>query len=156
MPDSGAPLPHGFPDGFGEGPREADAVLLLRCLLGITPRDLFALIWRVGGASAARTAILRGSAGSDHDRAFLADADPGAIRDRIGAAGARFAAPGDPEYWPAFLRLADPPVGIFVRGSRSRTATIVSRSSARVGRRRPAGRSRPTSRAGSRPRAWWS
>ncbi|HUL86522.1 MAG TPA: DNA-processing protein DprA [Actinomycetota bacterium] len=139
MPDSRAPLPHGFPDGFGEGPREADAVLVLRCLLGITPRDLFALIWRVGGASAACTAILQGSAGSDHDRAFLAGADPGAIRDRIGAAGARFAAPGDPEYWPAFLRLADPPVGIFVRGQpladgHDRVALVGSRRPTPTGR----------------------
>ncbi|HTG48446.1 MAG TPA: DNA-processing protein DprA [Actinomycetota bacterium] len=109
-------MEHGFPRGFGRGAAHADAVLVLRCLLGITPRELFALIWRVGTAAGALAAIERGEAGSDNDRAFLAGADPARIRADLASAGARFAAPGDAEYPPAFLRLADPPVGIFLRG----------------------------------------
>jgi DNA processing protein len=43
-------------------------------------------------------------------------ADPRSIRERVDDAGARFVPPGDPDYWPAFLRLADPPAGVFLRG----------------------------------------
>jgi DNA processing protein len=109
-------VPSGFPDGFGNGRGEADAVLLLRCLLGTTPRSLHAAIWDAGGASRTVDRIRRGRAGSDNDRAFLATADPDGIRAGLAEAGARFAKPGDAEYWPAFLRLPDPPVGVFVRG----------------------------------------
>ena len=116
MPDSRAAHPPGFPSGFGEGADEADAVLVLRCLLGITPRDLYDLLWRTGGAAASLSAIRAGVAGSDNDRAFLQSTDVAAIRARIRSAGARFASPGDPDYWPAFLRLPDPPVGVFLRG----------------------------------------
>jgi DNA processing protein len=108
--------PSGFPDGSGRGPGEIDALLLLRCLLGPTPRSLHALIWRTGSASLALRSIRAGDAGSDNDRAFLADADVDAVRRSLDRAGARFAAPGDPDYCPAFLRLADPPVGVFARG----------------------------------------
>jgi DNA processing protein len=106
-----------FPPGFGRGRDERRSALLLRCLLGITPRTLAEVIGREGSASAAAAAIRRGAAGSDADRAFLRDADPDAIAAGVTACGARLALPGDPDYWPAFLRLADPPVGIFVRGA---------------------------------------
>ena len=49
-------------------------------------------------------------------------------------AGARFARPGDPEYWPALLRLDDPPVGVFCRG---RPLSPEHRRVAIVGSRRP-------------------
>ncbi len=111
-----APVPAGFPDGFGRGPKETDALLLLRCLLGPTPRSLHALIWATGSASRALARIRTGGAGSENDRMFLQDADVGEIRRGLDRAGARFAAPGDPDYCPAFLRLADPPVAVFVRG----------------------------------------
>ena len=91
-------------------------MLLLRCLLGATPRSLHALIWQTGSAIRALDRIRRGGAGSDNDRAFAAAANVSAIRESVRDAGARFAAPGDPDYWPTFLRLADPPVGVFVRG----------------------------------------
>ena len=113
MPDE---VPAGFPDGFGQGPGETDALLLLRCLLGPTPRALHALIWGTGSASRALARIRARGAGSDNDRAFLANADVGVIRRRLDRVGARFAAPGDPDYCPAFLRLADPPIGVFARG----------------------------------------
>jgi DNA processing protein len=108
--------PFGFPSGFGRGPVERDAALLLRCLLGPTPRSLHALIWQTGSASRALDRIRRGKSGSKNDRVFLAGADPAVIRERLAETGARFAAPGDADYWPSFLRLCDPPVGVFVRG----------------------------------------
>jgi len=138
-PAAERPRPEGFPSGFGEGPGEADAVMLLACLLGITPRVRHELLWREGSASAAVEAIRGGVAGSDNDRAFLRNADPARIHSRIGAAGARFAPPGDPEYWPAFLRLDDPPVGVFLRGrplllGRERVAVVGSRRPSSAGK----------------------
>ncbi|MGZ8579519.1 MAG: DNA-processing protein DprA [Actinomycetota bacterium] len=117
MPGDAEPdLPHAFPPGFFEGPGDPDAAFLLRCLLGITPRRLFVLAWDVGSAGACVRAVLGGRAGSDRDRAFLRDADVGVIRRRVARVGARVALPGDPEYWPAFLRLKDPPIALFLRG----------------------------------------
>ena len=130
------PAPTGFPAGLGEGPGEADAALALRCLLGITPRTLHGLVWREGSATQAARAILAGAAGSDNDRAFLRDVDPGAVRRRLHETGARFAMPGDPEYWPVFSRLADPPLGVFLRG---RPLRLGHRRVAIVGSRRPSG-----------------
>ncbi len=126
--------PIGFPPGFGEGPGEDDAVLLLRCLLGITPRSLHALVWREGSASSALAAIVAGSAGSDNDRAWLEQRSVTSVRVELADAGARFARPGDPEYWPALLRLDDPPVGILCRG---RSLSPEHRRVAIVGSRRP-------------------
>ena len=133
-PPTDDPRPTGFPPGFGRGPREADAVLVLRCLLGITPRTLHDLIWREGSAVAALAAVASGAAGSDNDRAVATDATPAGIRERVHATGARFARPGDPEYWPALLRLDDPPVGLFLRG---RPLSLEHRRVAIVGSRRP-------------------
>ena len=129
----------GFPPGFGRGSLEADAVLMLRCLLGPTPRAMHALIWEAGSASAALRRIRIGDAGSDNDRRFLSRADPRAIRRRLDRIGARFAAPGDPDYWAPMLRLADPPVGIFVRGRAldpgdERVAIVGSRRPTATGR----------------------
>ena len=91
-------------------------MLLLRCLLGPTPRSLHALVWSAGSASRALARIRSGGAGSDNDRSFLTNTDVIAIRSGLDRAGARLAAPGDPDYCPAFLRLADPPIAVFVRG----------------------------------------
>jgi DNA processing protein len=124
----------GFPPGFGDGAGEAQAALLLRCLLGTTPRDLHALIWREGSASGALHAIERGVAGSANDREFLRDADPDRLRAAIASAGARFVLPGDAEYAPAIARLRDPPVGLFLRG---RTLPPGQRRVGVVGSRRP-------------------
>jgi DNA processing protein len=105
--------PSGFPPGFVD---DRDAVLLLRCLLGVMPRTLHELAWQQGTATACLDAVRRGRAGSVGDRDFLGRADPAEIRRRLGTSDSRFAAPGDPEYAPTFLRLADPPIGVFVRG----------------------------------------
>ena len=127
-------IPSGWPPGLGEGPAEADAVLLLRCLLGISPRRLHRLVWNEGSASAALAAIAAGAAGSDRDRTWLGTASAPAVRAQLVRAGGRFARPGAPEYWPALLRLNDPPVGIFLRG---RTLSPEHRRVAIVGSRQP-------------------
>jgi DNA processing protein len=130
-------LPAGFPQGFGRSSREEwRAILLLRCLLGITPRTMREVAWRTGSAVATVEAIGRGEAGSDRDRAFLRGADATSISAQVAAAGARFAVPGDVEYWPAFERLEDPPVGVFLRG---RPLALGHRRVAVVGSRRPSG-----------------
>jgi DNA processing protein len=102
--------------------------------LGITPRSLHELIWREGSAVGALAAIAAGRGGSERDRAFANDATPSAIRERVRLADARFAVPGDDEYWPAFRRLEDPPVGVFLRG---RPLSLEHRRVAIVGSRRP-------------------
>jgi DNA processing protein len=129
-----ATSPTGFPPGFAADAGEADAALSLRCLLGITPRVLHDLIWQVGSASEAVGAIAGGVAGSDNDRTCLRDVVPAEVRRRLVEADARFVPPGDPEYWPAFARLADPPVGVFLRG---RPLRLGHRRVALVGSRRP-------------------
>jgi len=109
-------------------------VLLLRCLLGISPRALHRLVWREGSASATLAAIVARAAGSDRDRDWLSTASASVVRTQLAGAGARFARPGDPEYWPALLRLNDPPVGIFCRG---RSLSREHRRVGIVGSRRP-------------------
>jgi DNA processing protein len=57
----------------------------------------------------------------------------------VRAVDARFVVPGDADYWPAFIRLADPPVGVFVRGAPLdhgdvRVAIVGSRRPSTLGR----------------------
>jgi DNA processing protein len=130
-------LPLGFPEGSGEGGAERDALLLLACLIGSADR-LRVLIWREGSASAAVRAIRSGNAGTEGDRAFLSSADPDEIRSRLQAAGARVAPPGHEDYWPALIRLTDPPVALFARGQPLgpgdlRIAVVGTRRPSRVG-----------------------
>lgn len=140
MPGEEAPpIPRGFPDAFGDGPGEEDALLLLACLRGITPRSLHALAWLHGTASACVEAIGAGAAGSDNDRACLGAVDPGGIRKQLAVAGARFAPFGHDDYWPAFVRLDDPPVGVFLRGAslgpgEDRVAVVGTRRPTALGR----------------------
>jgi len=128
--------PDGFPAGFGSGPAEADAILLLRCLLGISPRALHEVVWRTGSARAAVHAIEVGADGTDNDRAFLRTAEPRAIRERLADVDGRFVVPGHPEYPRSLDRLTDPPVGLFLRG---RSLEPGHQRVAVVGSRRPSG-----------------
>ena len=75
----------GWPPGFGAGSeRERDALLVLSCLQGITPRRLRRVAWDEGSARGCLGAIREGRAGSRLDREY---ADRG--RPRRGAGGAR-------------------------------------------------------------------
>ena len=100
----------GFPPNFGNGDAEEDAILTLLCLRGITPRQLHKLAWDRGNAKGCVDEIASGRAGSQKDRSCLSDLDLLSIRRGLDACDARLALPGDAEYWPAFLRLDDPPV----------------------------------------------
>ncbi|MEP6973374.1 MAG: DNA-processing protein DprA [Actinomycetota bacterium] len=131
--------PTGWPIAFGSSPEERRAVVVLSSLRGITPRNLHRLCWQEGGASAALDAIRAGRAGSDGDREHAAAAAPDVVLQTAAAAGARFVAPGDDEYPPAFLELDDPPVAVFVRGARLdvqeiRVAIVGARRCSSLGR----------------------
>jgi DNA processing protein len=137
--DEGVPAPVGFPPAFADGPGEREAALLLRCLLGILPRTLHVLAWREGTAQGCVDAIRAGVAGSDRDRAFIANTEPSSIFRSLREIGARFVVPGEDGYWPAFVRLADPPVGVFLRGAalgaaEQRVAVVGTRRPTALGR----------------------
>jgi len=146
-------VPMGFPPEFGIGDAEADAILTLLCLRGITPRKLHDLAWDRGSAAGCVDAIASGRAGSQNDRSCLSDLDLPSIRHDLDACDARLALPGDAEYWPAFLRLEDPPVGLFLRGQRlgigdERVAVIGSRRPSALGREVAMDLARGLARAG--------
>jgi DNA processing protein len=108
--------PRGWPDGFGEGPGEAEALVALSTLKGIKPLALHALAWSEGSAAACVRAISRGPAGTRGDRAQLADVDVSAMLAGTAACGARLVHPGHPEYVERLLDLRDPPVVLYARG----------------------------------------
>ena len=112
-----ADVPRGFPEGFGAGDQERAATLVLVSLLGIAPKRLHALAWAEGTASGCLAAIRSGAAGSQADGAFARAADPASIAAATTALGARFVTPADAEYVrPLLDLLADPPIGLFVKG----------------------------------------
>jgi DNA processing protein len=146
-------VPIGFPPDFGAGDVEADAILVLLCLNGITPRQLHELAWECGSAAGCVAAIVRRRTGSDNDRARIAALDVRSVRRDVESCRARLAVPGDPDYWPALLRLADPPLGVFVRGQPlgagdERVAVIGSRRPSALGREVAIDLSRGLARAG--------
>ncbi|MEX2457935.1 MAG: DNA-processing protein DprA [Actinomycetota bacterium] len=105
-----------WPEGFAGGLENRRAALVLMHLRGLTPRRQLAVGAGEGTASATLAAIRSGTAGTDGDRAFLRAADPAGLDAAVDAAGARFVAVGDPEYPPGLSDLADPPLGLFLRG----------------------------------------
>jgi DNA processing protein len=146
-------VPMGFPSDFGVGDLEADAILTLLSLRGITPRRLHDLAWEQGSAAGCVDAIASGRAGSDNDRSCIADLDLRSIRRDVDACDARLALLGDTEYWPAFLRLEDPPLGVFLRGQPlgigdERVAVIGSRRPSALGREVAMDLARGLARAG--------
>jgi DNA processing protein len=95
------------------------------------PRDLHALVWRHGSASAALRAVQRGD-GSATDVALANSVDPRTVRERLRALGARAITPANDEYPERLLGLTDPPACLFVRG---RSLSELGHSVAVVGAR---------------------
>ena len=115
MPDDDVPI--GFPQGFGAGPGERRALLVLSALRGIKPRALHALAWGTGSAAACLDAIVAGRAGSAGDRDLASRADPDQILRAASDDDARFLTPADQEYVEGLLQLPhDPPAALYVRG----------------------------------------
>jgi DNA processing protein len=108
--------PHGWPWGFGAGPRERSALLTLSQLRGLRPLAVHAMAWDVGSAERCVESVRRGRLGSAGDREWLPRIDPGAAASRMTEAGARLVTPADPEYEDPLLDLADPPACLFLRG----------------------------------------
>ena len=116
----------GFPPGFARGRVNRDALLALSRVPGIVPRDLHALAWREGSASACLRAV-RGKAlgeanAREADAARLED-----LREALVACEARMLVPGEPGYPKALEDLPDPPAWLFVRGRLpdARTVAVV-------------------------------
>jgi DNA processing protein len=136
---SQAPLPRGWPEGFGAGGAERRALLVLASLRGIAPRRLRRLAWREGTAVRALARIRAGEAGSRADGGFARAADPDRIGEAVAASGAVLVGPADPAYPPLLLDLGDPPVALFVRGrpldpTPLHVAVVGSRSATPLGR----------------------
>jgi DNA processing protein len=113
--------------------------LILTTLLGIKPIDLHALAWREATAAACLARILEGAAGSEADRRYAATVDPDEVMAKAAAVGARVVVAGGAEYPSVLEDLADPPVGIFVRGNaldpvEVRVAIVGSRAASPLGR----------------------
>ncbi len=96
------------------------------------PRELHALAWREGSASACLAEVLAG-AGSPGDRAIAASVDPRTVEERVRSLGDRFITVSDQEYPKRLLDLSDPPAWLFVRGrSLSEVSTAVAVVGARL------------------------
>ncbi len=123
----------GSPRDSGRARRSARRPWCSSRCSGSRPKRLHALAWAEGTASGCLAAIRSGAAGSQADGAFARAADPSSIAADAAALGARFVTPADAEYVrPLLDLLADPPVGLFVKG---RPLTGMRRR--RGGRRRP-------------------
>ncbi len=140
VPADPALLPAGWPAGFGDDPEERDALLVLACLRGISPRTLRELAWKEGGPRACLAAIRRGSAGSENDREHAGHADPAEIARAVSRCGARLIAYREPGYPAALEDLQrDAPGWLFVRGgsldgTEQRVAVVGSRRCSALGR----------------------
>lgn len=103
---------------------EREAALVLACTVGVGPAIASDLLKRFGSyAAAVEAATGRGRAGGplpDDLRARLAGTvASGRHRDELAVAkraGARFAAPGDPDYPDLLAGIARAPIGLFVMG----------------------------------------
>jgi DNA processing protein len=140
MPDdpTDEPRPHGWPEGFGRG-ADRDDLIRLATLRGIVPRDLHALAWAEGSARGCVAAIRTRRAGTEGDRRWLGAVDPSEVLHATDRAGARLAGPGDDDYAERLLDLPDPPVVVFVVGTRlpsqpSCVAIVGSRHGSALGR----------------------
>jgi DNA processing protein len=118
-----------WPREFARRPSDRDAALVLSALGGISPGRLLELAQTDRTAGAVLSRIRHGGAGSSKDRAVACTLDVRALGDSLAATGARFVCVGDPQFPSQLEHLADPPLGIFVRGrsvgSPTRTVSVV-------------------------------
>jgi DNA processing protein len=133
------PPPRGWPPGFGAGEGERRALLMLSELRGLRPLLVHAAAWRVGSAAACLEEVRAGRLGSDGDRAWLSQIDPGVTEARVGEANARSVTPADPEYEDRLNDLRDPPACLFLLGRPlgehpERVAIVGSRRCSSLGR----------------------
>jgi predicted Rossmann fold nucleotide-binding protein DprA/Smf involved in DNA uptake len=91
-------------------------MLVLASLPGLTARRLQALAGTEGTAAACLAAVRAGRGVAPEDRDLARGIEPRVLGDRLSAAGARMALPGDPDFPDRILDLADPPPALFVRG----------------------------------------
>jgi DNA processing protein len=109
--------PLAWPAGFARGAGR-EAALVLTALRGITPRGLLELAQVERTASAVLRLVRSGRAGSQNDAAAARALRPDAIAASLQPRRARFVVVGDREYPSQLEHLADPPLGLFVRGRR--------------------------------------
>ncbi len=106
----------GWPPGFAASRVDREAALVLSALRGITPRGMLEVAQIERTSSAVLERIRAGGAGSDADRAAARALRPDAIAESVRACGGRFVVAGDREYPPQLEQLADPPLGLYLRG----------------------------------------
>jgi DNA processing protein len=112
-----------WPSGYVRAPRDRAAALVLSALRGITPGRLLELAQADGTAGATLRRIRAGGAGSENDRRAALVLRPQVIARSLLGCGARFVLAGDAEYPANLEHLADPPLGLFVRGRPLGSAT---------------------------------
>jgi DNA processing protein len=105
-----------WPPGFAGSGADRDAALVLSALRGITPGRLLEIAQTERTARAVLRRVRDGEAGSTSDRAIAAGLAPSIVAESLHPSGARFVCVGEVEYPPQLEHLADPPVGLFVRG----------------------------------------
>ncbi|MEX2276016.1 MAG: DNA-processing protein DprA [Actinomycetota bacterium] len=127
-------LPRGWPVGFGRGEDERPAVVVLAALRSVRPRRLREIAWQLGSAQSCLAAVRTGKVSGPADRGIANTVDGEELLDRVAACGARVALPGDEEFDPRLLDLADPPAVLFVQG---RVLAPGTQRVAIVGSRRP-------------------
>jgi DNA processing protein len=128
-----------WPRTFARGRTDRDAALVLSALRGITPRRLLELAQTDRTAATVLERIRSGGAGSANDVAAARVLRPETIAGSLAQAGARFVVVGDPEYPSQLEHLADPPLGLFVRGralvpGRALVAIVGARGCSDLGR----------------------
>lgn len=130
----------GWPSRFGAEGEERRALAVLASLWGIAPRELRALAWEVGSATACVSEIRARRAGTDVDHEWIDRIDPDGVLAAVAATGAAFLAPHDPDYPRELEDLQhDPPGWLFVRGKplrgrAFRVAVVGSRRCSALGR----------------------
>jgi DNA processing protein len=131
----------GWPVGFCQGAENEAAALALCALRGTTPRRLLEGVVARGLRSAAQTLqhVSRGDLVGPADAEAACSVDLELLRSGIGECGARFVPAGSREYPSALNDLADPPLGLFVRGrplteASPMVAIVGARSASTTGR----------------------